>query len=76
MTSEIKVFSSNYRVQLARIPFSLEESGYPPPHVGGILSACTELNTLNYGAPLSGQALRDYLDRTTRQTNDEAERND
>lgn len=58
---EITVYGPSYQKKLAQIPYRLEESGYPEAHPGGILMACPTLNDLKYGAPLNGQALRNYL---------------
>ena len=57
---EIKVYSKDYGRELAKIPYRLEESGYPESSAGGVLSACPSINSLPYGNPLTGQALCQY----------------
>jgi hypothetical protein len=59
---EIKVYGDKYNSELARIPYRLEESGYPDASPGGVLQVCQNtLAGLPYGTPLTGKALCDYL---------------
>ena len=63
---EIKVYGNDYNKELAKIPYRLEESGYPEALPGGVLNACPSLSSLAYGSPLTGQALHQYFTRITR----------
>ncbi len=58
---EIKVYGHDYNKELAKIPYRLQESGYPEAQLGGVLNACPSLNSLAYGSPLTGQVLHQYL---------------
>jgi hypothetical protein len=58
---EIKVYGNDYNRELARLPYRLEESGYPDVLSGGVLKACPSVNELQYGNPLNGRTLHEYL---------------
>jgi len=66
---EIRVYENDYNKELAKIPYRLQESGYPETLPGGVLNACPSLGTLAYGNPLTGKALHEYF--TKDQANDE-----